>query len=107
MKSSHPGAAVSLRSSAGLSKRSAADQRRNSPPDARTTAVAPAPYEAEQSRDLKRQKKEPPVKYYTRRALRTTTVMVGLPFGLALLHRERRSLVLIGRASLLAPLYVA
>ncbi len=47
------------------------------------------------------------MKYYTRRALRTTTVMVGLPFGLALLHRERRSLVRIGGACFLALLYVA
>ncbi len=107
MKSSHPGAAVRLRSGAGLSKRSTADQRRNSPPDARTAAVAPAPYELEQSRDLKTQKKEPTVKYYTRRALRTTTGMVGLPFGLALLHRERRSLVRTAGACFLALLYVA
>src|SRR5260370_15398600 len=33
--------------------------------------------------------------------------MVGLPFGLALLHRERRSLVRIGGACFLALLYVA
>src|SRR5258708_34071471 len=41
-----------------------------------------------------------------RRALRTTTVMVGLPFRLVLLHRERRSLVRIGGACFLG-LFVA
>ena len=47
------------------------------------------------------------MKYYTRHALRTTTVMVGLPFRLVLLHRERKSLVRIGGACFLGFLFVA